>query len=193
MFTDPKYPIYTISWRWIQDGDHDPEYPDLYKYLPEGRVTNSTSTHKMFKEDQNLDDLKKWAQDTFIDWTEKNNKKYQDKEEDRKYLWKNIEGLTIEIKDPKYESWSCTWFCHETFDVGQTDNEALNSFEQYVRRYEHMQRDFEKWSKHPDYICLMGAEDRYRWCGYQDQDGGRTMAPCRCNGCKEAGMLRINH
>ena len=63
MFTDPKYPIYTISWRWIQDGDHDPEYPDLYKDLPEGRVTNSTSTRKMFKEDQNLDDLKKWAQD----------------------------------------------------------------------------------------------------------------------------------
>ncbi len=40
-----------------------------------------------------------------------------------------------------------------------------------------------------------GAEDRYRWCG--SDDDGKTnpgiKPPCRCKHCKEQGVIRINH
>jgi hypothetical protein len=38
----------------------------------------------------------------------------------------------------------------------------------------------------------MGAEDRWRWYG-GDSYENKTDPPCRCNGCKKAGVIRINH
>jgi hypothetical protein len=42
-----------------------------------------------------------------------------------------------------------------------------------------------------DAYCLMGAEDRWRWYG-GDYDN-KTNPPCRCEGCKKYGVIRINH
>ena len=98
-----------------------------------------------------------------------------------------------------YETWVCSWFQHETFDKGQTDKEALWSFEKYVRRHESYQDiDFVCSLSKEDsktYVSLMGAEDRWRWRGSnteQDKEGN-SPAPCRCAKCKSAGKIRIDH
>jgi hypothetical protein len=38
-------------------------------------------------------------------------------------------------------------------------------------------------------LCLMGAEDHWRWRGEREGD----PPPCRCEGCKKCGFIRINH
>jgi hypothetical protein len=43
-----------------------------------------------------------------------------------------------------------------------------------------------------DVYCLMGAEDRWRWSG-GDSYENRTDPPCRCDGCKKAGVIRVDH
>ncbi len=90
------------------------------------------------------------------------------------------------------EEWHLTWFCHETVDIGQSDEEALASFQRFLDRkgvrmnygrdpYYEPTRDGE--------YCAMGAEDRWRWRGEHDE----SEPPCRCEGCKKSGMIRINH
>jgi len=50
-----------------------------------------------------------------------------------------------------------------------------------------------------DKVCLMGADERWRWtaraegisiigCGEETDP-----PPCRCEGCKKHGILRIDH
>lgn len=99
-----------------------------------------------------------------------------------------------------------TWFAHYTFDVGQTDEQARDSFERFVRRMELLNRDettYEPYTgkdgntyhtEHPAYV-LMGAEDRYRWHGSTtgETDSERTLPPCRCKHCKARGVLTIGH
>ena len=81
------------------------------------------------------------------------------------------------------------------------DLDLYESFEKYVRRYEYQQ------NLSPDeivklgdkYICLMGAEDRWRWGHYKRNKSGKRIeddlipGPCRCSGCKKAGIIRIDH
>ena len=43
-----------------------------------------------------------------------------------------IENASFTVTFKFYETWLLTWFHHETFDVGQTDKEALDSFEQFI-------------------------------------------------------------
>lgn len=101
----------------------------------------------------------------------------------------------------RYETWCLNWFSHYTFDIGQSDEDALDSFEKYVKRYEDQQSlPIEMINKlGDDYNCLMGAEDRWRWGHYEmDEKGNRIgedliLGPCRCNACKKAGIIRIDH
>lgn len=74
------------------------------------------------------------------------------------------------------DTWLCQWFNHYTFNTHLTDQELLQSFTEFVAR--HRGKDY----KDLDYICLMGAEDRYRWKG-----------PCRCAHCQERGIVMIDH
>lgn len=110
----------------------------------------------------------------------------------KKYSEAKLEGVSPVLLDFShivyYETWNLTWFSHETFDVGQSNEEALASFERYVMRHEGYQKDIQ-----PGQISLMGAEDRWRWRGADTKEGSTTPAPCRCEGCKKAGMIRINH
>ena len=54
------------------------------------------------------------------------------------------------------------------FDLGQSDSEILASFEGFVQEMEHLNRKSPLDHGVPAYV-LMGADDRYRWCG----EGGR--------------------
>ena len=95
----------------------------------------------------------------------------------------NPKDIEIDVNFVRYETWCLEWFCHFTFDDGCSDEEYLASFERFVRR---MQKLDEK-----EY-GLMGAEDRWRWSGITD-GGKKTPPPCRCAGCKKAGVVGINH
>lgn len=70
------------------------------------------------------------------------------------------------------ESWCLKWFQHWTFDVGQSDKEVIDSFYRYVAR---MRTD------RPD-EPLMHASEPSCW-----------SKPCRCEHCREEGIIMIDH
>jgi hypothetical protein len=98
---------------------------------------------------------------------------------------------------PKWETWHLSWFCHETYAPFATDEDALASFSRYVddavlynlknARMETMRDGSRYWNDSPK--VLMGADDRWRWRGENEGD----PPPCKCEGCRKAGMTRINH
>lgn len=179
----PAYPIYRISTFWTQDGVHDPKYPKWHEGLPEGRIHNSNHFSKMFKQEQSSEALEALALEHF-----------DAMKNDKSNAEKNFELVNFKIEPVEYETWHCTWFQHETFDVGQTDSEALNSFKQFVSRINRMNEE-QKHLTGNEKQCLMGAEDEWRWHGAEPSGGSEdhSPAPCRCVHCKEQGVLRIAH
>ena len=182
---EKKFPIYKFNFRWNELGDTS-KYKDNPRWtegLPEGRIWNGTGFSKMFKEEQTQEFIDKFAND----WWE--NYKVQDKNKDLDFV---LDKITAEFKEN--ESWFLTWFSHETIDIGQTDEEVLQSFESFVRRKEELNYQ-SRIKDDKDVYCLMGAEDRWRWRG-ADENGNHsdnTPPPCRCKFCKEQGVIRIGH
>lgn len=183
---EQKYPIYKFYFKWIQDGEHKDEYGSNHKGLRKGRIHNLTSIHQMYKEELTDKELRKKALNMFRHWNK----------EDK---FKNVSQLKINIKFLHYETWCLGWFSHWTFDIGQSDADAVNSFDKFVWRirqqntkngYDDDGRSYE--GNILPYYCLMGAEDRYRWSGKNDNDE-QTEPPCRCSGCKKNGIIRIVH
>ena len=178
-----SYPIYSFTAKWIQDGKYDPEYPNWNEGLPEGRVWNSTHFTEMYKEAKSQEELDAIAKEW---WG-----KYLANPKTRIV---NPELTELTVKYYEHETWHLTWFQHETFETGMSDEEVLNSFEKFVRRKEeyNMRNRYEDGTGK---YCLMGAEDRWRWrgagtTGERDDEG---PAPCRCKYCKEQGVVRIAH
>lgn len=163
---EKQYGIYTFTIKWEQDGIH--KWENQHKGLPEGRIHNGTSFDIMYKDDQKIENLEQWVVNEW--W--KNYKK-------EKLFDKNPSTPKFTVAFKEKETWCLTWFSHYTFDVGQTDEEALSSFASFVDRYR---------NEGYEGRCLMGAEDMWRWKGADDTD-----PPCRCEGCKEFGVIRINH
>ncbi len=174
MIEDAKYPIYQFSARWTQKRVTPEDYDDTHG-LPPGRLWNSTSWSRMFREDQD----RKQLDIILLDWWGKYEKNGEE-----------CELFSLHAEFERRETWCLTWFCHETFDVGQTDEEAVASFRRYVRRmmrepgFENFEREGVKG------FTLMSAEDEWRWRSGSDEYEG---IPCRCEHCKAAGMLRIAH
>ena len=165
-----KYPIYDFTASWIQDKTTC----DMPNHgLPDGRIWNGSGYSKMFKEEQTKQDLDIEC----LGWMTKLKEKHENV---------NIEIFSMNHKYIKSETWCLTWFSHYTFDNGQTDEEIIESFYEYVRR---VQDQAIKEGKEP---CLMGAEDTWRWHA-KDESGERIEAPCRCKFCKQAGIIRIDH
>ena len=88
-----------------------------------------------------------------------------------------------------YDTWCCQWFSHYTFATHLSDEELLDSFAEFVKRHRGHDRwpDEERDEYHArvepiDRVCLMAAEDRWRWEG-----------PCRCEDCQKLGVVRFNH
>ena len=184
---DKVFPIYKITFMWEEDGEPNKEYPEswIVPEVTEGvRIKNSVGFSRMMKEEINEIELNKYIQNLWNTYSAQG-----------KVLSKNPSNFTSSVRMFK-ESWNCTWFGHETFDLGQTDKEVLDSFERYVRRHEDYQGMYldnpDRLPENP--ICLMGAEDRWRWYGTQDKvTGEQTSAPCRCEACKESGKISISH
>lgn len=178
---EQKFPIYFFSARWSEDGTWDPEYPKWHEGLPEGRVWNGTGFHKMFREEQTQEQLDLYVKD----WWEK----YLKLEHRTPII--NPELVSLKAEYAEHETWCLTWFQHETFDIGQTDEEALQSFEEYIRRIEEKNATKDEMHKIP----LMGAEDKWRWHGAnsEGESDEDSPAPCRCKYCKEQGVIRIAH
>lgn len=186
---EKKFPIYKLNATWSEDGEHEEKHINYHKGLPEGRTWNMiSSVGKMFKEEQHQRDLDLYA----MNWW----KKYK-----RKHLkGKNAVIARLSMEYVEHEVWLLTWFQHETFDLGQTDKDILDSFESFIDRKKDVnmknghspaEQDFN--SKSPFY-CFMGAEDRYRWKGTNDGTANtETPPPCRCKHCKKQGMIRIGH
>ena len=182
MAEDTLYPQYKVRVRWENDGEHNPAYPKWHEGLPEGRTWNSASLNRMYREDPGAAEVERWAREEW--WPE-----YAASE---KIASKNPgePEITVEAQPP--ESWMLSWFEHWTFDVGQTDQEALASFDRFVSRYERMQDRISPGEYPEGYRCLMGAEDRWRWhAGPNPED--RNPPPCRCEHCKAQGKVRIAH
>jgi len=116
------YPVWRIEAKWVEDGKHNPEYPNWYKGLPEGRVRNGTSHYKMYREDASKETVMRWA----WNWT-RGFKAVQDQ---------SASDLKITIELKWYETWAIKWFNHYTFDTGQTDAEVMKSFSRFVARME---------------------------------------------------------
>lgn len=158
------YPIYLFYIEWIEGFKHEHK-PDI----PEDRIRNSTSFRKIFKTNQSNEQLQQYADDYVI--TLKLDSKY-----------KNISDVKIHFEFIENESWVLTWFSHETFDHGQSDEQAIESFKEFI------DRKLLKDNLNPG--ILMGAEDDWRWrSGSEEYDN----IPCRCQHCKKDGKLRIAH
>lgn len=166
---DPKYPIYHIKASWVQDGLTIND--SRTEGLPDGKFWNATSFRHMFKEEKSQRELNGFALDWWLRYVKE---KFNDVP---------IQLFSLSVTYLEHETWNLTWFAHETFDVGQSDEEALSSFAAFVARKEHFNFDKEINEQYP----LMGADDRWRRA---INDG---PAPCRCDDCKKLGMIRINH
>lgn len=93
----------------------------------------------------------------------------------------------------KHETWMLVWFSHFTYDVGQSDADVLINFKKFVDRAVEKAESFGL-MRDDGVPELMGAEDRYRWGGKQDEETQeQTPAPCRCEDCKKHGQIIISH
>ena len=165
----PVYPIYTIRYRWPQEG----------KNCPNG--TNGTSATVMLREPSPTEIAGK-AMERAILLAEENNVA--------------CDEVDVVVEFDRWEEWCCHWFNHYTWDTGLSDADVLLSFDRYVWRIERLNMHNPHYTESGykyDEVCLMGAEDRWRWRGANDDNDDQTDPPCRCKHCKEQGVVRINH
>ena len=186
---EKAYPIYSISAKWSEDQPIEPHPASWCEGLPEGRFWNRTGWSTMYSAERSPDEIKAEATNWWPKYIV-----------DKKIS--NPSDLEITIKLVHWEVWCEGWFSHWTFDVGMSDSDVIASFGRYVDRMlaaNQHEGEFRKREDGTEYwhepYCLMGAEDRYRWCGSADGSptGEHTDPPCRCEHCKKAGRVVIGH
>jgi hypothetical protein len=169
------YPIYQINVRWSEDYPPDAEKRLPQVGLPAGRFWNGTGQHRMEREDCDPEAVRA---EIIAEWWPE-------------YAKKRLApaDLSVEVKLIQREVWCSGWFFHWTWDVGLSDPEVLVSFERYVSRIQRSDR-----SETEIGSLLMGAQDRWRWTGRASGlPSEPTLPPCRCEGCKKLGIVRIVH
>jgi hypothetical protein len=158
------YPIYKMSFKWTQ---LDPKTNQ--------RVDNYSSFERMFKQELTEVEIDELIVKYKSDYSEK-------------YSELDIEFNSGTITFFEYETWTCGWFCHSSFNYHLSNEDILESFSEYVSRYEGLHET------DPKYRCLMGADDRWRWTARDPVDHTKeSPPPCRCNTCIEQGVVRIFH
>lgn len=180
-----RYPIYAVKAEWIQDGKKHEQWPWQWEGLPAGRIRNRSSWIEMRRtpvllSQLQLEKLEEW----FPRYVSHSFKKGG-------IEINNPSDLKISVEFVREEEWCLQWFGHYTFDVGQTDAEVMKSFSDYVDRIQewNLRRALELGQCHlHEVIPLMGAEESWRWKGENNGD-----PPCRCEGCKKNGVIRIVH
>ena len=169
---EKKFPIYSITATWFENKNPERDYSDRQiESVPEGMVLDSTQFYKAFKTEPSEIELEKAVRDWWSRWSIYKNKR------------NGAQNPIIIIRFSENETWWLTWFEHVTFDVGQSNEEVLESFERYVDRKKEIG------------CYLMRAEDRYRWHGAEPDGDPKNISkpPCRCKYCKEQGLIRIAH
>jgi hypothetical protein len=175
----PVYPIYTVKAEWPQEGE--------YCHNGKNGFTSTTMLRKPC-----ATEIAARCMNLQAEMAEKHGL--------------DAEDVHVEIISVRFEEWCCSWFGHWTFDLGLSDADVLASFEEYVWRIQQHNKDNPRFivsddgtKFYHDDICLMGAEDRWRWTaraegtsaiGCGEQTG---KPPCRCDGCKRNGVVRIDH
>lgn len=176
---EPAYPIWSVTARWTQKRAGENLAPWQTEGVPADRMRDCTDFYKLWAEDPDSKALQAWPREWWSAYKEK-------------HLEQEPADLVAIVRFVRNETWCLTWFSHYTIDRGQSDQEALDSFWRYVLRVEANNRHLA--DTDPNRICLMSAEDRWRWHGTEDGDAQkRTDAPCRCKHCKEQGVIRIGH
>ena len=163
---DQAFPIYDVRFDWhVPIGDRNIEGmgPAWFEGLPTGRMKSGSSIEFLCLEELPEEEVIRRL-------TEANMAKWQEKEP-------GLDGFTVSVKPARFEVWNLTWFCHQSYDMGQSDADVLGSFSRFVNRQILLGK------------CLMGAEDRWRWHG----DGQGEPPPCRCQFCRKHGLIRIGH
>ena len=174
---EQAYPIYCFRAKWSEDGEHREH--SRFEGLAAGRIWNSMSPYDMFRESLNTQAVAVKARE----WWSVVQKKRSDK---------HPADVVIVATFERHETWCGTWFNHWTFDNGQTDEQVLVSFARFVDRM--LPLCAPPLSIEAGEYCLMGAEDRSRWCGTKDgHTDNQTPPPCRCEYCKAQGVVRIGH
>jgi len=180
------YQIYDIRARYSEDAT-EKELEGLggrwIEGLPPGRIWSGDSWTKMPREQTTLEEMEALVPAMWEEYQPHLMKKRGER---------NRSEPEFTVKFIREETWCQGWFSHWTWDTGQSDNEVLNSFEDFVLRMEvlnrregHYDPNMGLWM---DKYVLMGAEDRWRWKGRDGSD-----PPCRCAGCKEQGIIKIDH
>jgi hypothetical protein len=198
-----KYPIYKFT-VWVKDS------------IPGSEVEQSIQSGRMFKEEQTretLDNMKLEFIKSILsreEWTISTKpNKYEKMTAKQAGLYSTKSEVTYE---PAYESWMLTWFSHETIDNGEDDTYFYNSFMDFCQRMKRRNQEEGEMKTFPsgnrywdEPVCLMGAEDVWRWGSWKYDEGfdeknpdtGKIhrseKVPCRCIYCKKRGVVQINH
>lgn len=184
MVETQKFPCYRFTYKWSQDGEQDPQFPSRHEGLPAGRVWNGTHVNKINKPELTPELLLLQLRSCWEHYCE------------GEASLLNISDVEMKAEYLGQDTWIRTWFQHETIDVGQTDEEALASFEAFVEEKQALNRKHRlETGEDQDFYALMGAEDRWRWHGSNEEGEPdvNVPAPCRCPSCKQQGRIRIGH
>jgi hypothetical protein len=104
-------------------------------------------------------------------------------------LQANMQYTKLDTEFLRKDTWLLRWFFHLSLNHHLTDALLLTSFFRYLGRVARFNRanghgehdHFDLDNKQP-FICVMGANDLWRWKG-----------PCRCQECVKNGLTRIDH
>ncbi|MCK5019696.1 MAG: hypothetical protein KAS32_21740 [Candidatus Peribacteraceae bacterium] len=141
------------------------------------------------------------TKDEIPDWNEFAHEYLSRRKEDKKY--ESIDLVEVIPTQMPDDEWILVWFDHMTFDDGRSDEEAIASFEAFLRRSNGYVHNGEIKGVDGRYVS-MGADERWRWHGkvYSDNFDPENAdfslidkgdAPCRCKYCKELGLIKICH
>jgi len=90
----------------------------------------------------------------------------------------NVADLNIDVHFVRWSAWCPGWFSHWTYDTFVDEGDIRDSFHDYVAFQ--MDENYRNGKDHG--YDLMGADEFRRWSG-----------PCRCEHCRERGVVRIDH
>lgn len=101
--------------------------------------------------------------------------------------------FTLETRLTHHETWCPGWFSHWTFRDRLAEADVVGDFNRYVQRAtRRWPQDASNETKSSDgWVCLMGAEDYWRWRG--DSDDSSVPPPCKCADCEKGGVWRVLH
>jgi len=167
---DTRYPIYSVGVRFTEDGDMPAEERAQMRWWPNDPGPGAYGiAFRPIGCTARTQAPQRWSGGAREEWWP--NCRDADRSTGR-IADKNPGDPIFTVALKYHESWCISWFEHWTFDVGQSDEEALASFQRYVDRHafyqdwHHDERTDRELAARgiPYRVCLMGAEDRWRWC-----------------------------